>query len=303
MSEWAESCISEAGCRELVDLGYMPEKPLIGWRPAFGEAVPKPGTGEIVVFAHFFERGFSVPTQPFFRRLLDYYGLQLHHLNPNGILQISIFITLCEAYLGIEPHFGLWKWLFCVRPVSKPGPNNACACAIGGAGIQLRSKTQYISIPLRTSNKGWHSRWFYCRNEKPSLPDFVGDPPVKLPSWSDPPSADEMAEVKKIIPHLNGLIRDGLDGAHLIATFMSRRIQPIKKRCHGMSEFTGNSDPTRERLTKLTQDDIFSRVADLVSTDTNICTDGKPPPYHHKRPPKNLSVPFLLSFSYKPLNH
>lgn len=90
----------------------MPEKPLIGWRPAFGDTVPKPRTGETVVFGPFFERGFSVPTHAFFRRLLDYYGLQLHHLNPNGILHISIFITLCEAYLGIEPHLGMWKWLY-----------------------------------------------------------------------------------------------------------------------------------------------------------------------------------------------
>jgi hypothetical protein len=284
----------------------MPEKPLIGWRPAFGEAVPKPRTGETVVFADFFERGFSVPTHPFFRRLLGYYGLQLHHLNPNGILHISVFITLCEAYLGIVPHLGLWKWLYCVRPVSKRDPNNGsntCACAIGGACIQLRPKTQYVSILPRTSNKGWQSRWFYCRNEKPSLPDFVaGHCPVKLPSWTNPPTADEMAEVGKIIPHFNGLIRNGLDGAQLIVTFVCRRIQPIKKRRHRMSEFTGISDPTRERSIKLTEDDILSRVAQLVSTD-NICTNGKPLPCHHKRPPENVSVPFLLSFSYKLLNH
>jgi hypothetical protein len=280
----------------------MPEKPLIGWRPAFGEAVPKPRTGETVVLADFFERGFSVPTHPFFRRLLGYYGLQLHHLNPNGILHISVFITLCEAeaYLGIVPHLGLWKWLYCVRPVSKRDPNNGsntCACAIGGACIQLRPRTQYVSILPRTSNKGWQSRWFYCRNEKPSLPDFVaGHCPVKLPSWTNPPTADEMAEVGKIIPHFNGLIRNGLDGAQLIVTFVCRRIQPIKKRRHRMSEFTGISDPTRERSIKLTEDDILSRVAQLVSTD-NICTNGngKPLPCHHKRPPENVSVPFLIS--------
>jgi hypothetical protein len=25
------------------------------------------------------------------------------------------FVTLCEAYLGIDPEFNLWNYLFCVR--------------------------------------------------------------------------------------------------------------------------------------------------------------------------------------------
>jgi hypothetical protein len=33
------------------------------------------------------------------------YGVQLHHLTPNSLLHIACFITLCESFLGIEPHF------------------------------------------------------------------------------------------------------------------------------------------------------------------------------------------------------
>jgi hypothetical protein len=43
--------------------------------------------------------------------LLFVYGVQLHQLTPNSILHISCFITLCEAFLGINPHWGLWKYL------------------------------------------------------------------------------------------------------------------------------------------------------------------------------------------------
>jgi hypothetical protein len=32
-----------------------------------------------------------------------------------GVLHIVAFVTLCEAYLGIEPHFDLWNYFFCVR--------------------------------------------------------------------------------------------------------------------------------------------------------------------------------------------
>ena len=38
-----------------------------------------------------------------------YYGLDFHDLAPNFILNISAFIVVCEAFLRIKPHFGLWQ--------------------------------------------------------------------------------------------------------------------------------------------------------------------------------------------------
>jgi hypothetical protein len=35
--------------------------------------------------------------------LLFHYGIQLHHLNPNYVLHVAIFVHFCEAFLGIEP--------------------------------------------------------------------------------------------------------------------------------------------------------------------------------------------------------
>jgi hypothetical protein len=52
----------------------------------------------------------------FFRGLLDFYTLNLIHLNPNYVLQIAIFVHICESYLGIIPHFGLWKYLYHCKP-------------------------------------------------------------------------------------------------------------------------------------------------------------------------------------------
>ncbi|KAK1670872.1 hypothetical protein QYE76_059031 [Lolium multiflorum] len=42
-------------------------------------------------------------------------GYRLHQLTPNSILHISIFITLCECFLGTHPHWGLWKRIFYLR--------------------------------------------------------------------------------------------------------------------------------------------------------------------------------------------
>jgi hypothetical protein len=71
---------------------------------------------------------------PFFRSLLDFYELNLTHLNPNSILQIFIFVHLCEAFLGILPHFGLWKYLYHYRPRMAGGQHQL----VGGASLELR---------------------------------------------------------------------------------------------------------------------------------------------------------------------
>ncbi|KAK1661156.1 hypothetical protein QYE76_049315 [Lolium multiflorum] len=36
-------------------------------------------------------------------------------MTPNSILHLSIFITMCEAFLGIDPHWGLWRKIFYVK--------------------------------------------------------------------------------------------------------------------------------------------------------------------------------------------
>jgi hypothetical protein len=68
---------------------------------------------EIVTFYHFAERGLALPTYSFFRGHLYFYGLELHHLNPNSICHIAIFIHFCEVFLGIEPHWNLFRSLPC----------------------------------------------------------------------------------------------------------------------------------------------------------------------------------------------
>jgi hypothetical protein len=69
------------------------------------ERIPKPPSGYRVMFLAFLLRGLSFPAHEFLRGLLFVYGVQLHQLTPNSILHIACFITLCESFLGIEPHW------------------------------------------------------------------------------------------------------------------------------------------------------------------------------------------------------
>jgi hypothetical protein len=53
--------------------------------------------GYVVSFMVFHERRLAVPPHRFFWGLLHYYGIELQHLNANGVQHITAFIPLCEG--------------------------------------------------------------------------------------------------------------------------------------------------------------------------------------------------------------
>jgi hypothetical protein len=128
------------------------------------ERIPKSPSGFRVMFLAFLLRGLSFPAHEFLRGLLFVYGVQLHQLTPNSILHIACFITLCESFLGIEPHFLLWKFLFRLRPSvalsKKP--------ELGGAVVSIRAESQYLEFSMAASVQGWRKKWFYIKDRKVS---------------------------------------------------------------------------------------------------------------------------------------
>ena len=84
--------------------------------PDTGQIIPTPGPHERVVFLDHFVRGLGFPLHPFVHGLMFYYRLVFHDLAPNIVLNISAFIIVCEAFLRIKPHFGVWLQIFCVKP-------------------------------------------------------------------------------------------------------------------------------------------------------------------------------------------
>jgi hypothetical protein len=175
------SVISEFDLLRLVDAGVLPPKELCSWRICRGVTVPTEDTHESVVYVPFLIRGLTLPVSPFFRGLLDFYNLNLTHLNPNSILQISIFIHLCEAFLGILPHFGLWRYLYHCWLGMAGGQHQL----VGGASLELcrGRKSECLDIPLKDSIKGWRLEWFIMENHCKSLPPRSGrQPDVHTPS-------------------------------------------------------------------------------------------------------------------------
>jgi len=63
--EWWKSRSNEQTIEDLVTMGVLHNKELVGWRAPEGEGYPDPQLGEIVVFEDFFKRGFGVPVHHF----------------------------------------------------------------------------------------------------------------------------------------------------------------------------------------------------------------------------------------------
>jgi hypothetical protein len=104
---WEPSTVTEEQIQSLVDRGLLQPKSQVGWRPTAGEAFPTEGTGETVVFITHIDHGFGIPAGDFLRGLLHFYRIELVHLAPYSITIIVTFVHLCEAFLGITPHFHL----------------------------------------------------------------------------------------------------------------------------------------------------------------------------------------------------
>ena len=86
-----------------------------------------------------------------------YYGLDFHDLAPNFILNISAFIIVCEAFLCIRPHFGLWLKTFNIKP-KVVGSQQA---EFGGAIVGKMPKLTWLEGSFVETIKGWRSGWFY----------------------------------------------------------------------------------------------------------------------------------------------
>jgi hypothetical protein len=120
------------------------------------EDIPTTNTNEIVVLTSFFEWGFCLPSCEFLRGLLHHYKIELVHLNPNSILQLVIFIHLCECYLT-APNFSFFMYYF----ILKYQLSVAKRKIISNVGIQTRPHRDFLDLPLNVLKNGTSFVWQY----------------------------------------------------------------------------------------------------------------------------------------------
>ena len=137
------SSVTEGHIKKLRKAGYLAGD--IAHRlPEKGQLIPTPRPHERVVF---------LPLHPFLRGLMFYYGLDFHDLAPNFVLNISAFIVVCEAFLPIRPHFGLWLKTFNVKPKVVRGNYAEC----GGAIVGKMANVLWLKGFFVETLKGWQS--------------------------------------------------------------------------------------------------------------------------------------------------
>jgi hypothetical protein len=168
--------------------------------------------------------------------------MELVHLVPNSVTVVSTFIHFCEAYLGIPPHFLLWRYFFCVKSTGKrSGPVKAVM-------FNLRSgfKAEWIDTDLPDNTTAWRSEWFYIADQIPGLPHRTGHKPAKISEWYLGLSTRELEDLKGVLELVSDMKERGVTGAVVARSFCRRMIQPIKDRVHPAYEYCRQSNPTRE---------------------------------------------------------
>jgi len=123
-------------------------------------------------------------------------------------------VFFCEAFLGIRPHFQLFRRLF----QCKPQPKKDATCPVGGAGFQLRqdAKDIYLEYDMFSSNSGWKEQWWYVGDYEPKLPEWTGVAPVDFPEWKSLPTIAENVQIPELLSRIARLKQEGVTGASVV---------------------------------------------------------------------------------------
>ena len=247
-AEWERSKITNQDINLLKKLGIS-KKPKALCFPS-EESYPTPPMEYRVSFVDHLIRGLSAPIHPFLQGLLFVYGLQLHHLMPNSILHISIFITLCEAFLGVQPNWALWKRIFFCRRNGSPN----VAYNIGGVVICVRPDVEYFDVKFPDSVQGWRKKWLYIHEEnhgcaEDNIPPFDGAEKIyRRRSWDAEATEEEKTATEALMTRIHELQNTRgkeLSGIQITAYFLRIRVQPLQARKNPLWKYAGDKDAAR----------------------------------------------------------
>ncbi|KAK1633107.1 hypothetical protein QYE76_007422 [Lolium multiflorum] len=267
--EWERSKISNQDVNMLKRLGLMKKEDAI--RFPSEESYPTPPMEYRVSFVDHLIRGLSAPIHDFLRGLLFVYGIQLHQLTPNSILHVSIFITLCECFLGIPPNWALWKRIFCLR---RNGSHNA-TYNIGG--VVICGSTYTKKVPIVEHN----------------IVPFDGSAKIlRRSSWDAEASEEEKTATEALMSRIHQLQNTRgkeLSGVQITAYFLRIRVQPLQARKNPLWTYAGENDANRlsNDLSVKDLEKLIRRISSLNKKDP-IPSSCRVEPYSSANPlPEN----------------
>ncbi|RLN42538.1 hypothetical protein C2845_PM01G40950 [Panicum miliaceum] len=164
-----------------------------------------------------------------------------------------------QAFLGIRPHFNLFRHLFHLK--QQPDENNPAL--VGGAGVQLRDKALYLEYTTPSTLSEWHAQWFYIENHQPSLHGWDNSPPQRQECWLKKLTKEERRDIPELMKRIKALKDKGVTGESVAYSFIERRIQLLQQRVHPCFEYQGLQDPSRMARDVPSVEEIMRRVTRL----------------------------------------
>ncbi|KAK1608284.1 hypothetical protein QYE76_031957 [Lolium multiflorum] len=290
--DWERSKISNQDLNLMKKLGLMKKDDAI--RFPSEESYPNPPMEYRVSFVDHLIRGLSAPIHDFLRGLLFVYGIQLHQLTPNSILHISIFITLCECFLGVPPNWALWKRIFLLR---RNASRNA-TYNIGGVVICVRTDVEYFDVKFPDSVQGWRKKWLYIHEESANsvehnIVPFDGNAKIqRRRSWDAEASEEEKKATEALMSRIRQLQNtrgEELSGVQITAYFLRIRVQPLQARKNPLWTYTGVNDANRlsSDLSAKDLEKLIRRISSLNKKDP-VPSSCRVKPYSSTNPlPEN----------------
>ena len=147
--------------------------------------------------------------------------------------------------------------------------------------------SEYLTIPLNTSLKGWNTRWFYMKQSHLVVCCNTDHILESQRSWSKLPSSDNMEQVNELLGLIKGM---KTNGRLVAASFIVCCIQPCKERAHPGFEFKGETDGTRERPKILSRSDIEERTAELFGPLSSFRLSRYTKPFNCKNLPPQVNI-------------
>ncbi|KAK1682318.1 hypothetical protein QYE76_043166 [Lolium multiflorum] len=283
---WRGSLMNDDDIERLVRLRRIPRE--VVTRAPGDEVEPRPDPGERVVFGAHLDRGLGLPASAFFRRFLDFFGLQPHHLPANACVLLSCYVAFMEGYAGLWPDVDFWGRLFYLKSQMTEGRLRTCGCA----SIYPRAGSLFPKIPTVDSVKNWQMTFFYVKNafDRINLPEYDPAPPTTRLNWGhNPKSADPDAEVNLLWDFLGECVQGGrLSAEDLLCTYMERRVIPLQARAHKIGLMSGRLDPTRTSRVALTKAQVAHRVNNVTKANLPEDWSWGLPPYDRAAPPERI---------------
>ena len=182
----------------------------------------------MVTFTSHILSGLGFPPSAFLIVVLAHYHLELCNLNSSAIVHLSVFITMCEYWLGIAPDLELFRYFH------YPPKYSRFSSPVRSIGFKFRHANEYIRTAVKTSSKKAREYWFivHLPEATPAQKEMLV-PQILDPTKEEPILFSSRLAMVRRITELRNL---GLCHEIVAEEFIRRGVQPLGERDRPMYE-------------------------------------------------------------------